>query len=238
MAYRVTPYAYRPGSTFLHRLPAGIKLLGLFLISITPFISGPGSLLSALLLILGAAGAKIRPGELLRGSGPMVAMAVFVTAFRSLRFNVSESVLFEISRSGFMTGILFGTGLMLSFSAGALLFSVTTMMELRDSLGKAETILKTFLIRILAKTGRPWAMTLVRGLEAAKLGGLSLGISLMLGFLPRFFEIWEDTDAAYRARAGKKGIPKICFLIPLVTERMIEIAMETAAALESRGMTL
>jgi biotin transport system permease protein len=60
----------------------------------------------------------------------------------------------------------------------------------------------------------------------------------MLGFLPRFFEIWEEVNAAYQARAGKKGIPKMLLLIPLVTERMIEIAVETALALESRGVLL
>jgi biotin transport system permease protein len=75
-------------------------------------------------------------------------------------------------------------------------------------------------------------------MELDKLSRFSLGLSLMLGFLPRFFEIWEDSDVAYRARAGKKGITSLVLLIPLVTERMIEMAAETAAALESRGLFL
>ncbi|MDR2110671.1 MAG: energy-coupling factor transporter transmembrane protein EcfT [Spirochaetaceae bacterium] len=58
----------------------------------------------------------------------------------------------------------------------------------------------------------------------------------MLGFLPRFFEIWETVNLAYQARGGKGGIPRILILLPLVTERMMEIAAETAGALESRGL--
>ncbi|MDR2313542.1 MAG: energy-coupling factor transporter transmembrane protein EcfT, partial [Spirochaetaceae bacterium] len=65
-----------------------------------------------------------------------------------------------------------------------------------------------------------------------------LGISLMLGFLPRFFELWEAADTAYRARGGRKGPGQMRTLIPLVTERMLEAAAETAQALESRGLGL
>ena len=57
----------------------------------------------------------------------------------------------------------------------------------------------------------------------------------MLGFLPRFFEIWEDTDLAYKSRGGKQGLPKLVALIPLVIDRMMEKAAETAEALESKG---
>jgi biotin transport system permease protein len=74
--------------------------------------------------------------------------------------------------------------------------------------------------------------------DALPRGRLALGITLMLGFLPRFFEIWEDSESAYRARAGKNGVCKIVALIPLVTERMIELAVETAMALEARGLRL
>jgi biotin transport system permease protein len=69
-------------------------------------------------------------------------------------------------------------------------------------------------------------------------GRLSLGLSLMLGFMPRFFEIWENTELAYQARAGKKGPAQLITLIPLIIERMIECAAETALALEGRGLLL
>jgi biotin transport system permease protein len=105
-------------------------------------------------------------------------------------------------------GLLFGWGILLSFSAAALLFSVTTMTEIKESL------------------------------DLLGFKRLSLGISLMLGFLPRFFVIWETAETAYHARCGKKGLPQLLLLTPLVIERMLEMAAETASALESRGCSL
>jgi biotin transport system permease protein len=235
MAHQLTPYAYRPGATFLHRMYGGVKLLGLFLVSLIAFFSGPGLAVSGLILILGAISAKIRPWELLRGSRPIVVIAFFVLILRTLP---SESETLVLNLSGFYSGVLFGVGLIISFSAGSLLFSVTTMMELRDSLGKSETFLRSVPIMLLKKSSKEWAVHWVRRLEKSRISHLSLGISLMLGFLPRFFAIWEEVTAAYQARAGKKGVSQMILLIPLVTERMIERAMETATALESRGVLL
>jgi energy-coupling factor transporter transmembrane protein EcfT len=58
----------------------------------------------------------------------------------------------------------------------------------------------------------------------------------MLGFLPRFFEIWEETSLALEARCARGGIRRLLLIIPPVTERMIEKALDTALALESRGL--
>ena len=60
----------------------------------------------------------------------------------------------------------------------------------------------------------------------------------MMGFLKRFFEIWEDTELAWKNRGGKNSLSKIIFLVPLVIDRMMEKAAETAEALESRGFLL
>jgi biotin transport system permease protein len=60
----------------------------------------------------------------------------------------------------------------------------------------------------------------------------------MLGFLPRFFEVWEAANLAFEARAGKRGLRRLVILAPLVIERMMEAAAETADALDSRGLSL
>jgi biotin transport system permease protein len=125
-------------------------------------------------------------------------MIGLVTLSRSVDTTVPE-----FRADGFFGGLIFGWALVLSFAAASLLFSVTTMTEIKDSLPP---------------------------------GRFSLGISLMLGFMPRFFEIWENTELAYLARAGKKGPTRIITLVPLTIERMIECAAETAAALEGRGL--
>ncbi|MDR2394340.1 MAG: energy-coupling factor transporter transmembrane protein EcfT [Treponema sp.] len=231
MAYGLSPYAYRPGKTFLHRLPAGLKLLGLLLISLGAF-SYPGVLFSLGMLLAGALAARLPPWALLRGIKPLLFMIGLVIILRSFHFKLPYSLVPALSLSGLWAGIRFGGGITLSFCAGSLLFSVTTMTALKDSLGRAETLLRTcwyWLITTMIGKPRP---------RATRNSPVSLGISLMLTFLPRFFEVWEEAELAYRARAGKKGLPALILLIPLVSERMIAMAVETACAMESRGASL
>jgi biotin transport system permease protein len=109
-----------------------------------------------------------------------------------------------------------------SFAGGALLFAVTTMKELRDSLGGRD------------RRGSKGVRHQARG--PFPLFRFGLAFSLMLGFLPRFFEIWEETGMALDARCARRGIRRFLLIIPPVTERMIEKALDTALALESRGV--
>ncbi|MDR3122160.1 MAG: energy-coupling factor transporter transmembrane protein EcfT [Treponema sp.] len=111
-------------------------------------------------------------------------------------------------RRGCAEGLLFGWGIVLAFCAASLFFSITTMTEIKDALDKL------------------------------RFKRLSLGLALMLGFLPRFFAVWEAAELAYRARCGKRGLPQLLALVPLTMERMIISAGETAAALEARGCLL
>ncbi|GHV75621.1 hypothetical protein AGMMS49942_04420 [Spirochaetia bacterium] len=195
---RPIPYAYRPGTSVLHRLPGGVKLLGLFLISTLSFIFGlPALALGTLLVLVGALIVGPGPWKLLRGSKPLLVMVLLVGLCRTAALGE------ELAAS-----LIFGWGIILAFGAASLFFSVTTMTEIKDSLDRLH------------------------------LKRLSLGISLMLGFLPRFFAVWDGAELAYRARCGKKGLARLRTLLPLVMERMIVSAGETAAALEGRGCML
>jgi biotin transport system permease protein len=219
MAHSLSPYAYRRGNSILHRLPGGFKLLLLLLLSATAFFFGPPAQgMTALVIITGALAAGIRPWELLRGVKPILCLALLSILLRSLSFRPPF-----LDPREFGEALFFSLGMLLSFAAGALLFSVTTMTELKESLGRFET---AFFRVIFFRA------------KARRYSRISLGISLMLGFLPRFFELWETADIAYRARAGKKGASRFIILLPLVTERMIELAAETAWAMESRGILL
>jgi biotin transport system permease protein len=228
---RTTPYSYRPGNTALHRLNPALKLLALLGITTAVFLFGFYALTgAAALLMVCAFTARIKPWELLRGIKPVWIMSLFVT--------ISRSIIFEppwFSFSGCAAGLLFSGNMVVCFAAGALLFSVTTMTELKDSLEKIERLILRAPVFFLRRSGRPALVEAASRLERPK---LSLAIPLMLGFLPRFFEIWEAAHTAYAARSGKKGIRATLTLAPLVTGRMLEIAAETALAMESRGASL
>jgi biotin transport system permease protein len=226
-----SPYAYRPGSTILHRLPGTVKLLGVLGLSGGAFLFGPAALaLSTLIVIAGAILARMKPWELLGGSKPLALMLLLVLLFRSVSLDPPG-----FDREGCVEALLFAWKILLSFSTGALLFASTTMKELLDSLGAIERALLRPLVFLL---GRRRSAGLQRLRICLMRPRLSLGISLMLGFMPRFFEVWESASMACRSRGGRGGVRQFRALILLTTERMIETAAETARALEARGFLL
>ena len=224
------PYAYRPGATLAHRLPAVVKLALLVGMQAAVFVPGAAAPVAVpALLVFCSLAAGIRPWELLRGTRPLAVMVVPVLLFRSLRFAGS----FSLDYAGAADALLFCWRMFLSFAAGALLFSVTTMTELRESAGKIETAL----LRPAAVLLETFPGARPRRLAAAlRRPRVSAGLALTLGFLPRFFEVWEAANLAWRARAGKRGPGALFVLVPLVTERMIAMAADTAAAMEARGL--
>jgi len=203
---------YRKGLTLLHRLPAGFKLAFLLLLSLASFF--PGTEIHSLVLIgtivsilvaLSFA-AGIGPLTLLRGSGPL-----FLVVFWAFLLQAVEFSPFRINLTGLLTAIIFSLRIGAAFSSGSLLFSVTTPYEIRKSLSRIEASLH---------------------IERLNLG---LYISLMLGFLPQFFEVWENLSLAWKSRAGKKGLSLVVTLVPIAVEKMMRKAAETAIAMEARG---
>ena len=209
-----TPWSYRKGNTPLHRLPAGPKLAFLLLLSVAAFFPGPEPLgvviLAGIALILAALSltARIAPWQLLRGSGPLFFVILGVFLVQGI-----ELIPPGIKLGGLKETAIFSLRIATAFSAGSLLFSVTTTSEIRRALSRLETFL-----------------------HLKKLH-LSLCISLMMGFLKGFFVIWEDLTLAWKSRGGKKNLSRLITLIPLVIERMMLKAAETALALEARNFT-
>jgi len=208
-----TPWAYRKGSTPLHRMPAGAKLVFLFFLSLAAFIPGPEPrslvilLGLSLILILLSIIAGMCPKELLHGSGPLFLIVLSVFLIRVVGFSPPG-----FSFAGLFDTLLFCIRIGAAFAAGTLLFSVTTPGEIMKSLSRAETAL---------------------GIKRLKLG---LSLSLMLAFLKYFFEIWEDLNLAWKSRGGKNNLSHLVKLIPLLIEKMMIKAAETALAMEARGV--
>jgi biotin transport system permease protein len=209
MALNITPWSYRKKNSVLHKLPAGYKLASLLLLSVLSFLPGL-IVLSGIILILISLSliAGIGPLSLLRGSRQLFILVIAVFLFQGI----------EISPPGIRVDnlketIIFCLRIAAAYSAGALLFSVTTGGEIKKSLSGLEAKLH---------------------LEQSK---LSLYFSLMLGFIPQLFAIWEDLNLAWKSRGGKNNFKRI-ILIPLLIERMMQKAAETAEAMESRGASL
>ena len=202
-----SPFCYRAGKTMLHRVPAGLKLLSVMALSTAACVSIPGLAAVILLILAASIAARIPPWELLKGARTLALLSLCVML---LNFRTP------------VTGIVTVLRIFVPFTAAALLFSVTTMRELRLSLAAVETGLRKIL-----SAGRP---------QPRSFAFFSLGISLMLGFIPRFFELWETANLACDARACRRGLRRLFILVPLVTERMMEAAADTTLAIEARGL--
>ncbi|MCL2093091.1 MAG: energy-coupling factor transporter transmembrane protein EcfT [Treponema sp.] len=202
----LSPWSYRSRSSPLHKAPAGLKLLALLALSLGAFVQNLLVLGGIILIILGLSlVARLGPRELLRGSRPLLVLSLGVLSLGAL-----ETRPLGLSIPGLIEGALFCLRLLAAYGAGSLLFAVTTTGELRRSLSRLEGAL---------------------GLSKLRMG---LHLALMLGFIPRFFQVWDELNLAWKARGGGRNIRRIFVLIPLAMEGMINKAAETAAALQSR----
>ncbi|MDR0410519.1 MAG: energy-coupling factor transporter transmembrane protein EcfT [Treponema sp.] len=198
-------FSYQHGDSPLHRLSPIVKFLGLVGSSVISFIAFPWGFVFSATIVLGAAFiARIRITELFQGCTGLVFLSVLTILSRS--FIREPSLSWDMS--GFLNGLTFGTGLLVSFVGARVFFAITTMAQLKDTLNRIPLL---------------WFQR------------ISLCLMLMIGFLPRFFEKWEMAELAYKARGGRSGVCKLFTITPLVIELMIETAVETAIALEMRG---
>ncbi|MDR3130183.1 MAG: energy-coupling factor transporter transmembrane protein EcfT [Treponema sp.] len=213
---KYTPWAYRKGNSLLHRLSGGAKLAILLCLSLGAFLPGlkvfpPLAIFLTVLSLL----ARIKPWELLRGSRSLLLFVALIFLFQALEFNpqswADTSFPLTLNPAGLKDGIIFALRIIFAFASGALFFALTTVGEIKKSLSRLETLLH------------------LEGLN------ISLLVSLMLMFLPRFFEKWEEAEKAWQSRGGGRGLRKIRVLMPLVIAKMLKLAAETSSALESRG---
>lgn len=193
-------------------MPAGIKLAAVIAVSAIACTSVYGLAVSVPVLIAASVLARIRPRELFKGARPLFALSCAIVIVKTLLPFPSVNI------AGLVEGLITALRLMVTFAAAALLFAVTTMRELRRSLAALELAVTKRLFRRRAGTAY-----------------CSLGICLMLGFIPRFFELWEMSGLACDARSCRRGPRRLFILIPLVTERMMETAADTAQAIQARG---
>lgn len=230
---RMTAYSYRTVRTPLHRVGAGKKLAGLFILSVAAFFLGPAGLIaSALTVAASAIAARMGPRELLAGSRPLAIATVLVAAAGAVSMEFAGGFRVTIDPDGVRAGAVLFLGILISFSAGSILFAATTTGELRDALGRAEEAVFGALRSVLAALPSRGCKDAAERLRSPD---LSLLLALALAFIPRVFAAWEAAEDAHRARCGAGGIAGVAAVLPLAAERLIESAAETARALEVRG---
>lgn len=216
-------FCYTPGTTCIHRFPAPIKLILLFVLPTLSF--------KADLLFIIAVFAFLSLLSLLAG--------IAARSFRSLgTFVVSYAVIMMLfkfplsaeSRQHFgaeMQGsALYLFKLATALLAGTLFYETTSGRDIRRAIDLPHRLL----IRLHPAFSR--------------LENLSFYLSLTITFIPRILDAWYALDLSFRARGGRsaKGplslvrttIHRYRKLLPLLLLQLLDMASTTDKAIQNR----
>jgi len=222
-------FRYRPADTPVHRLPAGLKLAGMFLVTVAVFSAGlPGLLASSAALAFLALLARIPASVHLRNLRILLSYALFILAFRLAGTG------FE---AAFLRRMLGETGTYLwqlsaVLLAGTLFYETTGTLEIRHCLAAVQLFFQRLANRLLRTFDRP----------EAELPDIAFLLSLTISFIPRIFEAWTDLTRAWDARGGTlhrglSGAWKRCtVLVPLLIAKLLSVAADTDRAIRNRSL--
>lgn len=190
---------YSPGTSVLHRLPAGWKL-------------------AALLLVAAGLVALHHPWKL--GLAAAVMAALFVTSrvparliwqqLRPLRWLLSFTVVFQLVVAGWRPAVMLGGGLLLAVSAAALVTLTTTVTAILDCCGRLLLPLRRMgvdpdrVALVLAMTIRciPLLVGIVDAVAQAR-KARGLGFSLLALVAPAVVRALRTADAMGEALVAR-----------------------------------
>ncbi|TCW60814.1 energy-coupling factor transporter transmembrane component T [Treponema sp. J25] len=208
-------FMFIPGRGFLYRIQAGWKLAGLLVLSVLSlrrdllFLGG----IDAVLLLL-VCGSRLKLRDLFAGTRGLfftLGIILFVQSLR-LQDNNAQPFPLEISYPALVEGLPLVIGVLTAYLGAAMVYTTTPLWEMRQVL---ETMEGRFF-----PSRRRW---------------ISLALAMVLAFIPRIFELWQETEAAYVARGGKRGIGELLVILPIILERLFQEGSERSAAMECRG---
>lgn len=216
-------FAYRPGSSPVHRAPALAKLILYALVAALALALRPLALVPlAACLFTASCAARLSPTSLLGAARALLAYALAVAFFRVLGADRAELV------PALCDAGIYLTRLSLILLGGSIFFETTSSCALRDGLESIQDGIQSIIARIPGPTRR------------LRVPDLALSLSLTVSFIPRVFSTWEKVDRAYRARAGNGRGPRaayrrIAVLIPALILSLLSGAVDTDRALRNRS---
>lgn len=196
---------YLGGRTFLHRLPAGLKLAALAVLSLLILpLDDPRLLGCALAVTLAVYAGLGRPAlarlGMLRPLLPLLALMVLLQAWSG-----------DWTGAGFAAGVASVLRILLMVLLADLVTLSTPLQQMMDVL---ETILTP--LRPLGASPRK----------------LALAVALVLRFVPVLLASWRGREEAWRARSTRR--PSLA-LVPGFLAETLRLADHVAEALDARG---
>lgn len=235
----VTLFAYRRGSSPMHRIPASVKLLFLMILCICTFMNGPHEIvrtgicfaISIMLFVLSGA-----HKQSLKQLAFVFVLGALVTLFGTICLPPSAAANTEtVSGSSIITllpylalnldglrfGILYTIRFFTTALAAQIVFETTSSVQIKDSLEALQNVI-------------------ARVIPPIKKMNPALVISLAINFIPQVFETWNRVSLAARARANtskknKQRVRTAYLELQALLSCMLYQAETTRKAVENRS---
>lgn len=225
---KYSSFSYKAGNTFLHRMPAWLKILIVPVISVAVFsLPTCFSLVLIVLQFFLAFFLSFSFREQIRDLKFVLYLAVFLYFTGFIGFFCADFLgrgtdfLSSLGTSAEKTLRNSATALMLMkllcvMQTSALIFKTTTSLELREGAGIIECSIRRFLH---FKEGNT----------------LTELVSFTLYFIPLVFKIWSEIETAWKARLGKSGPKMFMILLPVLFSVGMKRAYNAARAVMARS---
>ena len=211
-------FRHQPGNTIVHRLPAGVKLIILMVLTILVFSGNRHFLIGAGgVTLLAAAVSRLRIAALLRLLKIVLFYGIFIAIVR-IAGKERSTWMYELSGT-----LMYLWKLATVFTAGMVFFETTTGVAVHGVLSSVRNALS----RLVPGTIR--------------IPDFPRSFSLMLLFIPRIFDSWTALSRAWDARGGSlkrslpAGVRKIITLVPLLIISLLDVADTTDRAIRNRS---
>lgn len=229
MAQKYSAFSYKYGNSFLHKMPAWIKLLLIPAINIAvfclPYYVSIGFLILQFILCC-ILHFTIR--EQFEDLKPVIYYAILLYFFNLISSSISTFIAknelsFYENIKAIGKASLFNkeTFLMLVklfciMQSASIVYKTSTSLEIREGIGIMEAAVRKFLHLKQKLT-------------------LTNTISLFVTFIPMVFSVWTKTKKAWYARQGKGGIKMYMTLLPVLFSVGMKQAYNSAKAVSIRN---
>lgn len=228
MNRKYSAFSYKAGNSFVHRMPAFIKIILIPVISIS-FFNLPiyFSLGLIFFLFVLAFRLKFSIREQFEDLKPVIYFAILLYTANFIGFFISDvladgkNLWLTLRMSVDFAFTDYSTGLMLvklfaAIQVSSIVFKTSTSLEIREGIGVIEGAIRKIL-------------------PVSKKNKFTDMLSLFVCFIPIVFKIWNQSKYAWKARGGKNSVEMYLVLCPVLFSVGMKTAWNSAKAILSRS---
>ena len=204
-------FAYKPGSSFLHKCPAWCKILFIPLLNILFLCLSPYFSLGLMIFqVILAFCLRFSIREQLSDLRPIIYYAVLLFLFQLISWFIGglspQSFVQSFSWTAEKETVFLLIKLFAIMQSASLVFKTSSSLELREGIGKLFGYNSVF----------------------------TNAISMFLNFIPMLSKIWEESKRAWIARSGKANLKMYLVLLPVLFSVGMKKAFNMARAISIR----